>query len=458
MAEKNENGTPEVISTGASIAHTLRAAMKTGKAISGTAKGAAWGGPYGAVAGFFWANRKTAGKIVAALLVLLILPVIILTMLPGVIFDGYKDTFSEIEPEKPIMNSGRVVIENVNTMTYAINAILAEALEEVKEQIEEDFINSGASKKEIYNPYEGEIIYNINLFLSQYSAAYSEEIEQISIEFMEDILKNNKKHLFSWTKKKELREITITDPATQEAVKSTEEWMVYTIQYNGESYFADQVYALTDEQMDLAEDYASNLSVFLGDGLMQEIQGWSGNGIPALGTVVFTDGGSEVVYYNQLDERYAGKPYGTDTIGGYGCGPTAMAIVISSLTDTIVDPIEMADWAYQNGYWCKGSGSYHSLIPGAAKEWGLSVSGCTASEPQRIVDALSQGKLVVAIMSEGHFTSGGHFIVLRGVQNEKILVADPASYDRSEKLWDLSIILDEASRRAGAGGPFWIIG
>ena len=234
--------------------------------------------------------------------------------------------------------------------------------------------------------------------------------------------------------------------------------MVYTIQYNGESYFADQVYALTDEQMDLAEDYASNLSVFLGDGLMQEIQGWSGNGIPALGTVVFTDGGSEVVYYNQLDERYAGKPYGTDTIGGYGCGPTAMAIVISSLTDTIVDPIEMADWAYQNGYWCKGSGSYHSLIPGAAKEWGLSVSGCTASEPQRIVDALSQGKLVVAIMSEGHFTSGGHFIVLRGVQNEKILVADPASYDRSEKLWDLSIILDEASRRAGAGGPFWIIG
>ena len=191
MAEKNENGTPEVISTGASIAHTLRAAMKTGKAISGTAKGAAWGGPYGAVAGFFWANRKTAGKIVAALLVLLILSVIILTMLPGVIFDGYKDTFSEIDPEKPIMNSGRVVIENVNTMTYAINAILAEALEEVKEQIEEDFINSGASKKEIYNPYEGEIIYNINLFLSQYSAAYSEKIEQISIEFMEDILKNN---------------------------------------------------------------------------------------------------------------------------------------------------------------------------------------------------------------------------------------------------------------------------
>ena len=65
---------------------------------------------------------------------------------------------------------------------------------------------------------------------------------------------------------------------------------------------------------------------------------------------------------------------------------------------------------------------------------------------------------VVAIMSKGHFTSGGHFIVLRGVMDGKILVADPASYKRSGQLWDLSIILNEASRRAGAGGPFWIIG
>ena len=86
------------------------------------------------------------------------------------------------------------------------------------------------------------------------------------------------------------------------------------------------------------------------------------------------------------------------------------------------------------------------------------MEGCTASEPQRILDALGSGKLVVAIMTKGHFTSGGHFIVLRGVKDGQILVADPASYRRSEKNWDLSIILNEASKRAGAGGPFWIIG
>ena len=187
-------------------------------------------------------------------------------------------------------------------------------------------------------------------------------------------------------------------------------------------------------------------------------QQYSGSTITALGDVRFTDGATEVVYFNQLDQRYANQPYGTDNIGGYGCGPTSMAIVVSSLTNDIVDPVEMAKWAYENGCWCKGQGSYHSLIPNAAKAWGLSVEGCTASEPQRIVDALTEGKLVVAIMLKGHFTTGGHFIVLRGVQDGKILVADPASYSRSQTLWELSIILNEASRRAGAGGPFWIIG
>lgn len=86
------------------------------------------------------------------------------------------------------------------------------------------------------------------------------------------------------------------------------------------------------------------------------------------------------------------------------------------------------------------------------------MEGCTASESQRILDALGSGKLVVAIMTKGHFTSGEHFIVLRGVQNEKILVADPASYTRSQQTWDLSIILNEASKAAGADGLFWSIG
>ena len=235
---------------------------------------------------------------------------------------------------------------------------------------------------------------------------------------------------------------------------------VYTIAYNGEVYFADQVFHLSDDQKLLASQYAQNLTVLLGDGVYQ---GLSDTEFSAMGLsydgVVFSDGSTQVVYYNQLDERWKYEPYGTDTIGGYACGPTSMSIVVSSLTSETVDPPHMAQWAYENGYWCSGSGSYHSLIPGAAEAWGLAVEGCTASEPQRIVDALTDGKLVVALMTKGHFTSCGYFIVLRGcISDGKILVADPASYQRSEKAWDLAIILNEASKTAGAGGPFWIIG
>ena len=62
-------------------------------------------------------------------------------------------------------------------------------------------------------------------------------------------------------------------------------------------------------------------------------------------------------------------------------------------------------------------------------------------------------------MSKGHFTTGGHFIVLRGITEDgKILVADPASYSRSEKEWDLSIILNESNKAYASGGPYWAVG
>lgn len=175
--------------------------------------------------------------------------------------------------------------------------------------------------------------------------------------------------------------------------------------------------------------------------------------------VSFKDGVTEVVYYNQADERWKDKPYGkTGTIGRSGCGPTSLAIVVSSLTDKKIDPVQMSTWAYENGYYCEGVGSYHTLIPDGAKHFGLKVEGCTSSEPQKIVDALAAGKLIIAIMAEGHFTRNGHFIVLRGVtEDKKILVADPVSRTRSEEKWDLSIVLNEANKGADAGGPFWII-
>ena len=168
------------------------------------------------------------------------------------------------------------------------------------------------------------------------------------------------------------------------------------------------------------------------------------------------DGEIQMVYYNQLDERWKEEPYGQDKIGTPGCGPTSMSMVVSTFTGTNVDPVEMAEWSYENGYYCPGGGSYHSLIPKAAEHWGLSVD--MSLEAEDVADALAEGKLVVALMSKGHFTKSGHFIVLRGITPEgRVLVADPASLKRSNQEWELSLILSEAKQRVGAGGPFWAI-
>lgn len=453
MAERREESG---LSKAANIAHTAHSAVKTGKAIAAAAKGASVGGPFGAVAGALWGAKHHLAKIVAAIAVLLMLPVLFILMLPSLIFGAIFGTGTPDPSAEPIMNDNAAITENVNEIGFAVSQVLGEGINDVEARIQQDFSGTGGDNYEIINPYAADLTNNTNAFIGQYCAAKNEDWENISLTDLEATLRNNKGALYTYKRTSETRTIP-DDPDTEEDESGTETWYIYTIVYQGESYFADEIFHLTADQKELADDYAQNLSLFLGDGMFQ--YAGASPSIPSLGDIRFTDGATEVVYFNQLDDRYANEPYGTDNIGGYGCGPTSMSIVISSLTGDIVDPIEMSEWAYENGYWCSKSGSYHSLIPGAAQAWGLPVSGCTASEPQRIVDALGQGKLVVALMSKGHFTSSGHFMVLRGVtSNGQILVADPASYTRSEKKWDLSIILYEASTRAGSGGPFWIIG
>lgn len=177
--------------------------------------------------------------------------------------------------------------------------------------------------------------------------------------------------------------------------------------------------------------------------------------------IVFTGRGNakDVVYFSQYDSRWGGLMYGkTNTIAGAGCGPTSLAICVSTLTNKTVLPPEICDWSVRTGHRCEGSGSYHSLIPDGAAHYNVPCRGIGRSKAA-LVKALQDGKLVIAIMSAGHFTRGGHFIVLRGITDDgRILVADCASYERSQKAWDLGVFLAECNKGAAAGGPFWVLG
>ena len=79
MSEHNHTGLDEA----ASVASNTMQAVRTGKAISAAAKGAAAGGPYGAAIGAALSARKHIGKIAAAALVLLALPLLFILLLPA---------------------------------------------------------------------------------------------------------------------------------------------------------------------------------------------------------------------------------------------------------------------------------------------------------------------------------------------------------------------------------------
>lgn len=177
------------------------------------------------------------------------------------------------------------------------------------------------------------------------------------------------------------------------------------------------------------------------------------------GNTLFLTGGSrETVYFNQGDELWASQPFGADNIGRYGCGPTAMAMVVASLTDFETDPAVMAQWAFEHGYWARKSGSYLSIIQGTADAYGLPASSVTEKTPEALTDILSNGNYIVALMGPGHFTKGGHFIILRGVTLDgQVLVADPSSLERSLTAWDPALILEELSHSTAHGAPLWKI-
>lgn len=172
----------------------------------------------------------------------------------------------------------------------------------------------------------------------------------------------------------------------------------------------------------------------------------------------YPEGYANIPYYNQTDKRWGANPYGNSTIFSGGCGPTSLAMVVSGLAGQRITPDIVADWSYRNGYRAEGQGSFWSLMTAGGNNYGLKVEQVSRRDPKAIVKALSEGYPVIASMGKGHFTNGGHFIVLRGItESGKILVHDSASVNRSNKEWDLSIIMNESSKNGGVNGsPFWI--
>ena len=147
-----------------------------------------------------------------------------------------------------------------------------------------------------------------------------------------------------------------------------------------------------------------------------------------------------VPLFMQWDERWGYDKYGTGCVGTSGCGPTALSMVsMYVLKDTTLTPRKMAQFAIKNGYCIPGNGSSWSLMDKGGAKLGMKVTKVSNSE-DALKKQLKKGTPIIAIMSKGYFTTGGHYIVLTDYVDGKIKVNDSNSYINSDKLWKYSDI------------------
>lgn len=161
---------------------------------------------------------------------------------------------------------------------------------------------------------------------------------------------------------------------------------------------------------------------------------------------------SGFVYFNQADAAWNDNGY---QIKSSGCGPTAMALCISSLTGNWVTPVDTAAWAYEQGYYST-AGASHEMIPALAEKYKLNCKGL-GKDLNKIRKALKEKHPVVALMGPGYFTKKGHFIVLVGIdEKDQVTVADVGSRQRTRYKYPLKDVVEQ-TKSASAGGPCWEI-
>lgn len=138
----------------------------------------------------------------------------------------------------------------------------------------------------------------------------------------------------------------------------------------------------------------------------------------------------------QWDLRWGYSFYGDNNIALSGCAPTCLSMVIVALTGNFdATPDAVADYSMENGYYQEGVGTKWSIMTEGCLHFGVQGEEIVLNK-NTIFSELESGYPVICSMRPGDFTSTGHFIVLTGVYDGKVVVNDPNSRTRSSMLWD----------------------
>lgn len=121
------------------------------------------------------------------------------------------------------------------------------------------------------------------------------------------------------------------------------------------------------------------------------------------------------------------KPNGQrKTVCSSGCGPTSGAMVLKFYGKD-VDPGIISNFSLRNGGRAN-SGTNHSLFGKLAREYGLQYELIGFSKAETV---LRSGKPLILSVKNLYYNgrtrfSGGHFIVLTGIEGDKVFINDPS--------------------------------
>lgn len=129
---------------------------------------------------------------------------------------------------------------------------------------------------------------------------------------------------------------------------------------------------------------------------------------------------------------YPSSTYPKATVSSSGCGPTVAAMVVSNLTNKIVQPPEMAAFSISSGARAATGTDMGILSKSIAKKYGLSVK--MSNSISEMCAAVKDGAYAVCNVGGdrsgymGVFSSGGHYVLCVESSGDSVVIADPYLY------------------------------
>lgn len=139
---------------------------------------------------------------------------------------------------------------------------------------------------------------------------------------------------------------------------------------------------------------------------------------------------SGLIYYSQIDSRWKNHMYSSvgnssQTIGTSGCGPTSAAMIVTAIKGTIT-PNQMGDLFVQYGYRSASNGTYLSAFRWVADVFNIGYQETYSLDTA--VDLLKDNNYLIVSVGNGLFTTGGHLMVITGIEGDTLKIYDPYLY------------------------------